>query len=387
MSYQRNHTGKFSSGNRGKYSKGRYSKHKATKHLPIAAVVFLDILLAGFILLVFAFFHHALPAFINDYQRAEALKNATEPPETVLETVADTVPETEPLATETEAPTEPTVPPTTEPDNRTEWQIKFEEHFSDEVIMTENSYKSPEVSVTIDTVVTEVEGSQVTYYVADIYVASIDNFTAAVANDDMSYYSRQNAEELDRNANAIISICGDFLTYQKNGFMMRNEEIYVENNNLYSICVLYRDGTMETYDAKAYDIEEIKAKDPVQVWSFGPVLLDENGKVRSSYKVSSTVAQRNPRSAVGYYEPGHYCFVVVDGRQKHSAGLKIPVLASVFEELGCTSAYNLDGGGSAVMFFDNDQFSKPSNGGDRKLGDLLVIRDSYYGAAEEETVG
>jgi len=165
---------------------------------------------------------------------------------------------------------------------------------------------------------------------------------------------------------------------------MRNGEVYVDDHNLNSICVLYRNGEMETYDGKTYKIDAIKEKDPVQVWSFGPVLLDENGQTRAKYTVSSTVAQRNPRSAVGYYEPGHYCFVVVDGRQKHSAGIKIPNLASIFEELGCKAAYNLDGGGSAVMMFDHQTYSKQSNGADRKLGDLLVIRDSYYGAADKE---
>ena len=36
------------------------------------------------------------------------------------------------------------------------------------------------------------------------------------------------------------------------------------------------------------------------------------------------------------------------------------------------------------MLFNHKQFSKRSNGGDRKLGDLLVIRDSYYGAEDKE---
>ena len=378
MSYRRNRGGKYSRGRSGKFS-----HNKSSRSMPIIAVVLLDILVAGLILVVFAFFHHVLPSIITERNRMEALNHATQPPETIQETIRETTAETEPQVTEIQQPTKPTVPETTEPDNRTPWQIKFEEHFSDEVILTENSYKSPEVSVTIDTVVTELEGAQITDYVADIYVASIDNFVTAVANNDMSYYSTQKSLQLDKSAKSIISICGDFLTYQKNGFMMRNGEIYLENSNLYSICVLYRNGVMETYDAKTYNIEEIKAKDPLQVWSFGPVLLDENGQVRSSYKVSSTVAQRNPRSAVGYYEPGHYCFVVVDGRQKHSAGMKIPALAAVFEELGCTKAYNLDGGGSAVMMFNHEQFSKQSNGADRKLGDLLVIRDSYFDAEED----
>lgn len=347
-----------------------------------ALVVFLDILVGGLILLTFAFFHHVLPAIKTEMTRREQLLQPTEPP--VLAT-APQISLTEPLITEPLTPiTEPPTQPPTEPDNRTEWQIKYAEHFSDEVIMTENSYKSPEVSITIETCQTEQDGHKVVYYVADIYVASMDNFVTQVANNDMSYYSTQNSLALDKSANAILSICGDFLTYQKGGFMMRNGEVYVDDHNLNSICVLYSNGEMETYDGKAYKIDDIKAKDPVQVWSFGPALLDENGKVRPKYTVSSTVAQRNPRSAVGYYEPGHYCFVVVDGRQKHSAGIKIPKLAAIFEELGCKAAYNLDGGGSAVMMFDHKTYSKQSNGADRKLGDLLVIRDSYYGAENKE---
>ena len=377
MSYRRNSGGKFSRGRNGKYSGDQQHKHH--RSMPVVVVVLIDALVAGLILLVFAFFHHVMPWLITEKKLQDAQNNPTQPQMSVVETVPETAAPTDPPI-ETEAFTEPTVPLTTEPDTRTPWQIKFEEHFSDEVIITENSYKSPEVSVTIDTHKIEIEGEQIVYYVADIYVASIDNFVAAVANNDMSYYSTQKSTELDKNAKAIISICGDFVTYQKTGFMMRNREIYVDDNNRYSICALYSDGTMDTFDAKDYRIDDIKAKDPVQVWSFGPVLLDEDGTVRDKYQVSSTVAQRNPRSAVGYYEPGHYCFVVVDGRQKHSAGMKIPALAAVFEELGCAKAYNLDGGGSAVMMFNHKQFSKQSNGADRKLGDLLVIRDSYFDA-------
>ena len=75
---------------------------------------------------------------------------------------------------------------------------------------------------------------------------------------------------------------------------------------------------------------------------------------------------------------------MVDGRQEgHSAGVKIPQLAQIFADLGCTAAYNLDGGGTAVMLFDQRVFSRQSNGG-RDLGDILLITESGYRAAESE---
>ena len=340
-------------------------RKKRKTQLPIWAVVLLDLLLVGVILLTFAFFHHVLPAIQSEMQRQEAMET-TVPTET-------TIPETQVTVETTEA---------TEPDTRTEWQKKFAEHFTDEVVVTENSYTSPEVSITIETVVTGEGRSKLTYYVADIYVASIENFTCATANNELRYFGTQPATEIVRQANAIIAISGDFITYQKSGFLLRNGEIYAAEHNRSSICVLYPDGTMETLVGGTYQIQDILDKNPLQVWSFGPVLLDKNGQVRDHYEVSTAVSYPNPRSAIGYYEPGHYCFVVVDGRQEgHSRGMQIPELAQVFVDLGCTAAYNLDGGGTAVMLFGGEKFSRQSNGG-RDLGDMLVITESGYSIQE-----
>ncbi len=356
-------------------------KKRKKKHLPLWTVVLLDLLLVGAVLLSFAFFHHVLPAIQSERARQEALANQPEntlPPETTAasETTEPSVPQSP-----TEEPQETTEP--TEPDLRTEWQKKFSEHFTDEVVVTENSYTSPEVSITIETVVTGEGYDKITYYVADVYVASMDNFITRTAHGQMSYFDTQPPEEMAAEANAILAISGDFLTYQKSGFLVRNGEIYVADRN-YSICVLYPDGTMETYDRGTYQIRDILEKNPLQVWSFGPVLLDQNGEVRDYYDVSDAVSFPNPRSAIGYYEPGHYCFVIVDGRQEgHSKGMKIPELAQIFADLGCTAAYNLDGGGTAVMLFGGEVFSRQSNGG-RDLGDMLVITEAGYGAQEGE---
>lgn len=358
---------------------------KRKKHTPIWAVVLLDAVLVGLILLTFAFFHHVLPAIIARQQ----LQQIQQQPPVVTQAPETTVPRETTLPPETQVPgesvpstEEPTEAPT-EPDNRTEWQIRFAEHFTEEVVITENAYTSPNVSITIDTVVTGEGSGKITYYVADIYLGSLDFFKTYTAHGQMNYFDTQPALEMMAEANAIFAISGDFLTYQKSGFLLRNGEIYAADRN-YSICVLYPDGTMETYDRGSYQIQDILDRNPVQVWSFGPVLLDENGQVRSRYDVSEAVSFPNPRSAIGYYEPGHYCMVIVDGRKEgHSAGMRIPELAQVFADLGCTVAYNLDGGGTAVMMFDGRIYSRQSNGG-RDLGDILLITEPGYAPKEAE---
>ena len=93
---------------------------------------------------------------------------------------------------------------------------------------------------------------------------------------------------------------------------------------------------------KTFDVQQVMQDGAYQSWTFGPNLLDENGKALSSFNTWDYIRQTHPRSAIGYYEPGHYCFVVVDGRQSgYSRGMTLPELARVFEDLGCSAAYNL----------------------------------------------
>lgn len=340
---------------------------------PLWLVIVADLLLVGVVLLTFAYFHHVLPSIIAQREL-----------ETFYAQMQTAPAPTKPVDIQTQpsmGSDDPTME-TTEPDNRTEWQKKFADHFTDEVVITENSYTSPRVSVTVDKIVTGEGSNQITYYVADIYVASLENFKTYTAHGQMKYFDTQAAEEMAAQSNAILAISGDFLTYQKTGFLVRNGQTYVADRN-YSICALFPDGTMETYDYGSYKIQDILNRNPLQVWSFGPVLLDPDGTVRDKYDVSTAVSYTNPRCAVGYYEPGHYCFVTVDGRQSHSVGMMIPQLAKVFEDLGCKAAYNLDGGGTAVMMFDGDKISKQSNGG-RELGDILLITEAGYTVHSKE---
>lgn len=327
--------------------------------LPILA----DILLIGVILCTFAMFHHVIPYIKAKLENeARLAAEATAPSET-----APPAPST-PVETVVQETIEEVV------DSRTPWQIQFEEHFSDEIVQTDHSYSSPQVSINIDTVVQENGSKTVVYHVADIYISSIENFKTHTVNGEYKYMATEDMLAMDAEVNALIAISGDFITYQSSGFLMRNGELYFSDYAYCDICVMYDDGRIVTYDKGTYVIEDILNDGALQVWNFGPALLDENGKAKQSFLMSTTVSYINPRSALGYYEPGHYCFVVVDGRQPgYSDGMTMPQLAQLFEDLGCTCAYNLDGGGSAVMSFNHEKYSSQSNGGNRKLGDILYI--------------
>ena len=250
------------------------------------------------------------------------------------------------------------------------WSNKFADKFTDgEVVQTENSYKSANVSVEM----TRYESDGVVYFVADIYLTDIKYFKTAFGENKTS--GREFVDDNLVNNNGIVGINGDNC-WNNPSLLIRNGVYY----DLYSSSnadqlVMYMDGSMETISGADFDFDAIKAKAPYQVWGFGPMLLDANGQPMSEF--NSTVAGRaNPHTAVGYFEPGHYCFVVVDGRRPddYSAGMTMAELSQLMYGLGCKAAFNLDGGDTSQMAFMDSYYNIPS--GSRKADDMIYITDS-----------
>lgn len=220
-----------------------------------------------------------------------------------------------------------------------------------------------------------VEENGVVYFVTDIYVNSIDNLRAGLAKDKFGQGLRESVQSMSQRLNAIVAINGDYYGNRTVGPVVRNGILYRESP-FEDACVLYSDGVMETYAAEELDMEAAKRRGAYQIWSFGPRLLDGNGKAfASNDDFVSTVKGANPRSAIGYYEPGHYCTVLVEGRQAgYSKGMSMVQLSRLFESLGCKAAYNFDGGQSSVMAFMGEVYNQPAGGG-RSNSDMFYVAE------------
>lgn len=97
---------------------------------------------------------------------------------------------------------------------------------------------------------------------------------------------------------------------------------------------------------------------------------------------SAFYTQKHPRTAIGVLPNGHWLLVVVDGRQKLSAGMTLLELATFLKEYGCIDALNLGGGGDTTLVIKNDIINSPSarryspwkgKKRERPLSDALLI--------------
>ena len=201
-----------------------------------------------------------------------------------------------------------------------------------------------------------------TYYAADIRIRSMTSLKTALALGSDGKPGENINEKTSVICNrhkGIIAIDGDTYGSQKNGYVIRNGQPIRSEPNLSrrkpEDLAIYSDGTFEIFSERDYTLEQIRAKGAWQVFSFGPGLIKDGGKIIGKGEEVGIAANgyMNQRCAIGMISPLHYVFMVSDGRIRESPGLSLYQVGKVMESLHCYCAYNLDGGGSATMYFDD----------------------------------
>jgi exopolysaccharide biosynthesis protein/putative flippase GtrA len=241
---------------------------------------------------------------------------------------------------------------------------------SGEVISTDNCYKSEDISVTL----TDYDVNGIVYHVEDIYVKNVENLRTAFADDSYGKGITEWPSSMTLRVNAVASINGDYYgTTSDSGAVIRNGILYRDNPDS-EVLVMYYDGTMKVISADAFDGESEIANGAYQAWCFGPSLLDSSGNAKTKFSMSGHMARENPRTFIGYYGAGHYCFVTIDGRSSESSGATLVEEAEIAEALGCKIAYNLDGGKTSYMSLNGETVNEPADGG-RVCSDIIYIAE------------
>ena len=254
-------------------------------------------------------------------------------------------------------------PPTTEP--QTEPATK---------VITENSYSDENISVTI----TEYREYDTDIYAADIKLSSVDYLKTAFADNSYGKNVTAATSETAEENNAVLAINGDFYGVQTRGYVIRNGELYrstVGKNG--EDIVIWKDGSFGIIKEREIPASSLIEKGALHVLSFGPALLNGGAVAVTRGEEVERAQASNPRTAVGIIGDLHYLFIVSDGRTRKSAGLSLYELAEFMKKMGASVAYNLDGGGSATMYFNGRVINNPTENGkvfaERKVSDIVYI--------------
>lgn len=254
-----------------------------------------------------------------------------------------------------------------------------------QAVTTEDTYKDENISITLN----EYRVNDTTVYAADVELSSPDYLKTALAQGLYGRNVKQETSGIAEDNNAVLAINGDYYGARESGYVIKNGVLYRDEASAgREDLVIYKDGSYEIISEDEVSAEELMEKGAVQTFSFGPALVDGGSiAVETNEEVGQAMAS-NPRTAIGIIDENHYVFVVSDGRTDESEGLSLHELADFMKELGCETAYNLDGGGSSTMYFNGNVVNNPTGGGaGHKSGSERSVSDIVYiGYSSQEAV-
>lgn len=116
--------------------------------------------------------------------------------------------------------------------------------------------------------------------------------------------------------------------------------------------------------------EQIQELEIMHGATFVPTLLKDGKKLAIPKKYAN---KREPRTMIGHFSNGDLLFIVIDGRQKGSAGVTLEEAQNKLLEFKVRDAYNLDGGGSSTFVYKNKVLNNPSDGRERRVVSNIVV--------------
>lgn len=291
----------------------------------------------------------------------------------------------------TEEPT-PAPSPTPEPTPSGLCGGLYDVFTNGEIIQTEDSYQSDEIALFYSVEQTDSSGKYGKEYIhiLEFYIQDIAFLRSFIWDHKGSGEAQGiplRLSELANKSNALAAISGDFFHNRTKGLSVRNGEVLRDTiDSEYDICIIYRDGSAATMGLGEYDETVLQDPNIWQILSFGPYLFDADGNPMEKYPVAQVASgkkavhdtghynKRNQRLAFGVLAPGHYVWVLVEGGNSRSSGMRLSELAEWMQDFGCSFAYNLDGGQTSQMWVLGKLRNETGyNGIARYLRDILLI--------------
>lgn len=258
-------------------------------------------------------------------------------------------------------------------------------HVADPALFTEDSYDDESLSVQMERV--WVEDAQ--FNVARVKISDPSQLRIGLAAP-FGVKKTNRISTIARDSNAVIAIGGDYFANEEGGYVVRMGETY-RKKPLKSRDMLVTDAKGNFHILKNSDAEQLKAlmeaEDAiVNVFNFGPALVIDGELQEMPAKYNYNLNGKEPRCAIGQVGELEYLLVVVDGRNAGgSKGCDMATLAQFMYDQGCQQAYNLDGGNSALMVFNGENYSTKSFAAERSVSDIIYFATAIdYGLDDAE---
>lgn len=258
-------------------------------------------------------------------------------------------------------------------------------HVADPALFTEDGYQDD--SITVEMYREWVGDAR--FNVAHVTIADPSQLRTGLAAP-LGKKKTNKISVIARSVNAVMAIGGDYYSDRSSGYVVRQADEY-RYKPAKTCDALMIDTNGDFHIAKAGQNDIIAAwrdsGEVVNVFNFGPALVIDGELQGDVAKFGNfNPKAKEPRCAIGQIGPLEYLMVVVDGgkdrpvtctledgTQKKSTGCTSEALAAFMFDKGCEQAFALDGGNSALMVFNNENYSQKSVSAERSVSDIIYF--------------
>lgn len=239
-------------------------------------------------------------------------------------------------------------------------------------------YEDDSIRVQMETM--EVDG--VIWRIAWVEVASPTQLRTAIAGKKLTAKTTARVSAMAEKNNAIVALSGDNFVDNPSAtsFEYRmGDKLRNKSNKLRDILIIDENGDFHTF-IRSQGLNDFEGK-IINAFTFGPALVQKGELLTTDKNYKYNPNGREPRAAIGQLGTLNYVMVVAEGRGD-SKGVTHQGLADFMYGLGCIEAYNLDGGGSAAMYYNGDYYNELSSS-ERSLSDIIYFATAVPDGGDE----
>ncbi len=250
----------------------------------------------------------------------------------------------------------------------------------DKGAFTENGYTDASITLSLET--REMEGNVLR--LATIAIQDPSQLRTATAGKPSSSRVALISSMAEKN-NAVIALNANYLSNDpvKTSFEYRmGEKVRSKLNRTKDLLIIDENGDFNLFIKSNKDqvaAFQDSGRKIINAFTFGPALVKDGELLTLDPDYGYNPHGKEPRMAIGQLGPLNYIIVLVEGRTKDAEGMTHGELAALMFDLGCTQAFNLDGGNSATLIFNGEYYQSKSKSNERAQSDMIYFASAIEG--------
>lgn len=187
------------------------------------------------------------------------------------------------------------------------------------------------------------------------------------------------ATDMAKSVNAVVAINGDFYDYRRLGLTAYQRQLYRINPDRVDSAFFTGSGDiLFSHPDELADEQEaarfMEDNDVIFAVSFGPILVENGEKttIGSNYPIGE-ITDHYSRSVIAQLGERHYLLMTVNIEPGLTHAATLQQAQDFIYSKGVQSAYNLDGGQTAVLVFGGELFNRVDWGAQRNMSDIIYF--------------